>query len=134
MIYLFFLFQILNEIAQHKIKIYEFPECDDEEENKVQKKLRVSTSSSSGLEINMEVQEHLSGAGTSSTSVGPSPGNWLATEQFLLGVKLPFVYLLQSFMAGCPSFHQLRLFRQSKSSTCPLLTWAVCFSIGTMNK
>ena len=42
---LFCLFQILNEIAQHKIKIYEFPECDDEEENKVQKKLRVSTSS-----------------------------------------------------------------------------------------
>ena len=36
------LFQILNEIAQHKIKIYEFPECDDEEENKIQKKLRVS--------------------------------------------------------------------------------------------
>lgn len=31
---------ILNEIAQHKIKIYEFPECDDEEENKIQKKLR----------------------------------------------------------------------------------------------
>lgn len=35
-------FQILNEIAQHKIRIYEFPECDDEEENKIQKKLRVS--------------------------------------------------------------------------------------------
>ncbi|XP_076470690.1 septin-7-like isoform X2 [Babylonia areolata] len=31
---------ILNEIAQHKIKIYEFPECDDEEEMKIQKKLR----------------------------------------------------------------------------------------------
>ncbi|XP_046552452.1 septin-7-like isoform X1 [Haliotis rubra] len=31
---------ILNEIAQHKIKIYEFPECDDDEENKLQKKLR----------------------------------------------------------------------------------------------
>lgn len=30
---------ILNEIAQHRIKIYEFPECDDEEENKIQKKL-----------------------------------------------------------------------------------------------
>jgi len=36
-------FQILNEIAQHKIRLYEFPECDDEEENKIQKKLRVST-------------------------------------------------------------------------------------------
>ncbi|XP_070178246.1 protein peanut-like [Littorina saxatilis] len=31
---------ILNEIAQHKIKIYEFPECDDEEEMKIQKRLR----------------------------------------------------------------------------------------------
>jgi hypothetical protein len=31
----------LNEIAQHKIKIYEFPECDDDEEKKLQKKLRV---------------------------------------------------------------------------------------------
>lgn len=31
---------ILNEIAQHKIKIYEFPECEDDEENKIQKKLR----------------------------------------------------------------------------------------------
>ncbi|KAK3086030.1 hypothetical protein FSP39_012387 [Pinctada imbricata] len=31
---------ILNEIAQHKIRIYEFPECDDEEETKIQKKLR----------------------------------------------------------------------------------------------
>lgn len=31
---------ILNEIAQHKIKIYEFPDCDDEEENKIQKKLK----------------------------------------------------------------------------------------------
>lgn len=31
---------ILNEIAQHKIRIYEFPDCDDEEEMKIQKKLR----------------------------------------------------------------------------------------------
>ncbi|XP_074644465.1 septin-7-like [Tubulanus polymorphus] len=31
---------ILNEIAQHKIKIYEFPDCDDEEENKIQKALK----------------------------------------------------------------------------------------------
>lgn len=37
--------QILNEIAQHKIKIYEFPDCDDEEEMKIQKRLRVSVSS-----------------------------------------------------------------------------------------
>ncbi len=31
----------MNEIAQHKIKIYEFPEADDEEENRLQKKLKV---------------------------------------------------------------------------------------------
>ncbi|XP_053985190.1 septin-7 isoform X5 [Hylaeus volcanicus] len=32
--------QILNEIAQHKIKIYEFPEVEEEEENKQHKILR----------------------------------------------------------------------------------------------
>ncbi|XP_075216307.1 septin 7-like protein pnut isoform X2 [Lycorma delicatula] len=32
--------QILNEIAQHKIKIYEFPETEDEEEAKLHKTLR----------------------------------------------------------------------------------------------
>ncbi|XP_057324720.1 septin-7 isoform X2 [Microplitis mediator] len=32
--------QILNEIAQHKIKIYEFPELEEEEENKFHKLLR----------------------------------------------------------------------------------------------
>jgi len=31
---------ILNEIAQHKIRIYEFPDCEDEEEMKLQKRLR----------------------------------------------------------------------------------------------
>ncbi|KAK2193820.1 hypothetical protein NP493_5g11003 [Ridgeia piscesae] len=31
---------LLNEIARHKIKIYEFPDCDDEEENRHQKKLK----------------------------------------------------------------------------------------------
>jgi len=31
---------VLNEIAQHKIKIYEFPDPDDEEEAKIQKKLK----------------------------------------------------------------------------------------------
>ena len=41
---MYFPFQILNEIAQHKIRIYEFPECDDEEESKIQKKLRVGIS------------------------------------------------------------------------------------------
>lgn len=35
-----FLSQILNEIAQHKIKIYEFPELEEEEENKFHKILR----------------------------------------------------------------------------------------------
>lgn len=33
-------FQILNEIAQHKIKIYEFPEAEDEEDSKLHKVLR----------------------------------------------------------------------------------------------
>ncbi|KAJ8673440.1 hypothetical protein QAD02_004702 [Eretmocerus hayati] len=37
---IYFKKQILNEIAQHKIKIYEFPEAEDEEENKVHKQLR----------------------------------------------------------------------------------------------
>lgn len=32
--------QILNEIAQHKIKIYEFPEVEEEEESKLHKVLR----------------------------------------------------------------------------------------------
>lgn len=36
-----FVLQILNEIAQHKIRIYEFPDCEDEEELKAQKRLRV---------------------------------------------------------------------------------------------
>ncbi|XP_040063237.1 septin-7 isoform X1 [Ixodes scapularis] len=31
---------ILNEMTQHKIRLYEFPDCDDEEENKRQKPLR----------------------------------------------------------------------------------------------
>lgn len=30
----------MNEIAQHKIKIYEFPEVEDEEDNKLHKLLR----------------------------------------------------------------------------------------------
>ena len=37
-----FTLQILNEIAQHKIRIYEFPDCEQEEESKHQKKLKVS--------------------------------------------------------------------------------------------
>lgn len=32
--------KVLNEIAQNKIKIYEFPDCDDEEENKANKQMR----------------------------------------------------------------------------------------------
>ena len=32
--------QVLNEIAQHKIKIYEFPDVDDEELRKSQRALR----------------------------------------------------------------------------------------------
>jgi len=32
--------QVLNQIAQNKIKVYEFPDCDDEEENKINKQMR----------------------------------------------------------------------------------------------
>lgn len=32
--------KVLNQIAQHKIRIYEFPDCDDEEENKINKQMR----------------------------------------------------------------------------------------------
>lgn len=38
------LLQIMREIAEHKIKIYEFPETDDEEENRLVKKIKVLTS------------------------------------------------------------------------------------------
>lgn len=34
-------FQIMREIQEHKIKIYEFPETDDEEENRLVKKIKV---------------------------------------------------------------------------------------------
>jgi len=30
----------MNEIAQHKIKIYEFPECEEEDENKTNKLMK----------------------------------------------------------------------------------------------
>lgn len=33
--------QIMREIQEHKIKIYEFPETDDEEENRLVKKIKV---------------------------------------------------------------------------------------------
>lgn len=32
----------MREIAEHKIKIYEFPETDDEEENRLVKKIKVA--------------------------------------------------------------------------------------------
>jgi hypothetical protein len=35
-----FFLQVLNEISQHKIKIYEFPDTEDEEETKLHKVLR----------------------------------------------------------------------------------------------
>lgn len=37
---LFCILQILNEISQHKIKIYEFPDTEDEEETKLHKVLK----------------------------------------------------------------------------------------------
>jgi hypothetical protein len=33
----------MKEIQEHKIKIYEFPETDDEEENKLVKKIKVGS-------------------------------------------------------------------------------------------
>lgn len=33
--------QIMREIQEHKIKIYEFPETGDEEENRLVKKIKV---------------------------------------------------------------------------------------------
>lgn len=36
--------QIMREIQEHKIKIYEFPETDDEEENRLVKKIKVRAS------------------------------------------------------------------------------------------
>lgn len=33
----------MREIQEHKIKIYEFPETDDEEENRLVKKIKVPT-------------------------------------------------------------------------------------------
>lgn len=38
---LLLLCQIMREIQEHKIKIYEFPETDDEEENRLVKKIKV---------------------------------------------------------------------------------------------
>lgn len=40
-IYYFFFFQILGEISRNKIKIYDFPEYEDEDDNKLQKYLKV---------------------------------------------------------------------------------------------
>ncbi len=39
--FVFLFFQIMREIQEHKIKIYEFPETDDEEESKLVKKIKV---------------------------------------------------------------------------------------------
>jgi len=35
----------MREIREHKIQLYEFPECEDEEENRLNKKLKVSLGS-----------------------------------------------------------------------------------------
>ena len=37
----FSLLQIMKEIHDNNIQLYEFPECDDEEENRLNKKLKV---------------------------------------------------------------------------------------------
>lgn len=33
----------MDEIAQHNIKIYEFPDCEDEDEQKVMKKMKAGS-------------------------------------------------------------------------------------------
>lgn len=38
----FVLCQIMKEIQEHKIKIYEFPDTEDEEDNKLIRKIKVS--------------------------------------------------------------------------------------------
>lgn len=39
----------MKEIQEHKIKIYEFPETDDEEESKIVKKIKVNISLTASL-------------------------------------------------------------------------------------
>lgn len=51
--------QILNEIAQHKIRLYDFPDCDYEEDNKQHKKLKVSQCSSLETQLLAEVSRWL---------------------------------------------------------------------------
>ena len=36
------LFQIMKEIQEHKIKIYEFPDTDDDEDSKLIRKIKVN--------------------------------------------------------------------------------------------
>ncbi|KAH0627184.1 hypothetical protein JD844_002649 [Phrynosoma platyrhinos] len=55
--------QIMKEIQEHKIKIYEFPETDDEEENKLVKKIKdrlplAVVGSNTIIEVNVENGEH----------------------------------------------------------------------------
>ncbi|XP_031520751.1 septin-7-like isoform X2 [Papio anubis] len=47
--------QIIKEIQEHKIKIYEFPETDDEEENKRVKKIKLQRHHEQ-LKNNLEAQ------------------------------------------------------------------------------
>ena len=38
---LLIILQIMKEIRENKIQLYEFPDCEDEEENRLNKKLKV---------------------------------------------------------------------------------------------
>lgn len=44
---IFFPPQIMKEIQEHKIKIYEFPDTEDEEDNKLIRKIKVMDRTSS---------------------------------------------------------------------------------------
>ena len=78
----------------------------------------------------------VNGAGVSSTSVGPSPGNWLATHraELTLGKTAICIFVAKFYGRICPYFQKRTHFWQSKTSVCTLLAWAVCSTVGTMNK
>lgn len=49
----FLLCQIMKEIQDHKIKIYEFPDTEDEEDNKLIRKIKVLHSAVSILPVSL---------------------------------------------------------------------------------
>lgn len=57
--------QIMREILEHKIKIYEFPETGDEEENRLVKKIKVKLSVNLGHDTELLQSEPSSPTRTS---------------------------------------------------------------------